>query len=801
MLSVSPPTTHTKPTHSLATPTSTSDFESLRPKWVPNNTVTACTSCEHEFTLFFRRHHCRACGKIFCNKCSEHYSAIPQLGYFKPTRVCNMCVQRCSSHETPPHSTRKPKFPRSPALPSNCSRSFVGRDRKNNLNYSPTTLSLECMKEEPRMVHFSNDIGKSSNNRSSTNSVRLWLPDTTSDACHQCQKPFQRIGSHRRHHCRSCARVFCHDCSSRTVSSTRLSEVVCCNPAKETMERVCRRCYSRIISTDSTFGRLNLTMKHIVLIIKWFDISMLGKMYYLNVQWHGMMSSSTVDSMIWSPFCLAHGLSTTAGTNRYSEKLINNTQPFRSTYLRTIGIQNVKVAMSMLEKESSISCDAARSLMMITATPLKSWVGGTVNKNQDVFEQLIPTLVSTLNKVFIENRSTSRSENRSEINVNVAKICLIAGTLFNCTRLHTHTCKNIILYGGIPVLLSVARDITLLPTKLKKTSTHNVYLMDTLVHTTGALWNIFRCQSKDTTNNNYTVHSSDILTVFGTRIDQFSQFSQHSVVEGRMLQIISNCCGLISCCCYQNIKKSDISALLIAEKSALSSLIRAVSNVYDVVHHRNSNKMYTIQEVERFFRVACSTLRCAMLENKGAKLAMNETKGLSVMMKLLVWEGDHRVPESAGAVICNFTSAGFDSNNTATIQAMLCNLLTHIGTGSLNMSQSWEHCSGAVCNCTSSGIEVHDTTVYTMLFSRIKFLFGMANISRNSLTSLCGAACNLSLIYTNAVYFKQFQHFLKQSIVKNYTSDMTTAVGYVKQTLKNLEFHEKVYEKQQQYRY
>ena len=41
-------------------------------KWVDDNSVTKCYSCSIEFSLLNRRHHCRACGRIFCSNCSNH---------------------------------------------------------------------------------------------------------------------------------------------------------------------------------------------------------------------------------------------------------------------------------------------------------------------------------------------------------------------------------------------------------------------------------------------------------------------------------------------------------------------------------------------------------------------------------------------------------------------------------------------------------------------------------------------------------------------------------------------------------
>ena len=38
-----------------------------------------------------RRHHCRACGEIFCGACANHFAKLPNLGYEYPVRVCIRC--------------------------------------------------------------------------------------------------------------------------------------------------------------------------------------------------------------------------------------------------------------------------------------------------------------------------------------------------------------------------------------------------------------------------------------------------------------------------------------------------------------------------------------------------------------------------------------------------------------------------------------------------------------------------------------------------------------------------------------
>lgn len=62
-----------------------------KPTWIPDNEAAACYHCDVPFTLFNRRHHCRHCGKIFCNECTQNKVAIPRLNAPGDSRVCGEC--------------------------------------------------------------------------------------------------------------------------------------------------------------------------------------------------------------------------------------------------------------------------------------------------------------------------------------------------------------------------------------------------------------------------------------------------------------------------------------------------------------------------------------------------------------------------------------------------------------------------------------------------------------------------------------------------------------------------------------
>jgi len=66
----------------------------LPPIWVPDELVSVCTLCCLQFTIIRRRHHCRNCGQIYCNNCSNHFIPLACYGYDKPVRVCNPCHQQ-----------------------------------------------------------------------------------------------------------------------------------------------------------------------------------------------------------------------------------------------------------------------------------------------------------------------------------------------------------------------------------------------------------------------------------------------------------------------------------------------------------------------------------------------------------------------------------------------------------------------------------------------------------------------------------------------------------------------------------
>ena len=62
---------------------------------VPDMEVTSCTRCQNHFSFFYRRHHCRSCGQIFCHACSDQRLLLEkEYKLMNPQRVCQGCYER-----------------------------------------------------------------------------------------------------------------------------------------------------------------------------------------------------------------------------------------------------------------------------------------------------------------------------------------------------------------------------------------------------------------------------------------------------------------------------------------------------------------------------------------------------------------------------------------------------------------------------------------------------------------------------------------------------------------------------------
>jgi hypothetical protein len=59
-------------------------MEYTLPRWQPDAEVTHCPICGTQFNFWYRKHHCRKCGRVVCASCSPHRITIPRQFIVRP---------------------------------------------------------------------------------------------------------------------------------------------------------------------------------------------------------------------------------------------------------------------------------------------------------------------------------------------------------------------------------------------------------------------------------------------------------------------------------------------------------------------------------------------------------------------------------------------------------------------------------------------------------------------------------------------------------------------------------------------
>ncbi|MEQ2283136.1 Zinc finger FYVE domain-containing protein 9 [Ameca splendens] len=94
-----------------------SSLGEVAPVWVPDSQAPLCMKCDVKFTFTKRRHHCRACGKVFCAACCSLKCKLVYMDR-KEARVCVTChsaLTSVQSTETPASAVNQSPNPNNPA--------------------------------------------------------------------------------------------------------------------------------------------------------------------------------------------------------------------------------------------------------------------------------------------------------------------------------------------------------------------------------------------------------------------------------------------------------------------------------------------------------------------------------------------------------------------------------------------------------------------------------------------------------------------------------------------------------------
>lgn len=116
-----------------------------QPTWVPDSEAPNCMNCQVKFTFTKRRHHCRACGKVFCGVCCNRKCKLQYLE--KEARVCVVCYETIIKA----HAFERMMSPTGSNLKSNhsdeCATIQPLQETQTSSIPSPTTLPISALKQ------------------------------------------------------------------------------------------------------------------------------------------------------------------------------------------------------------------------------------------------------------------------------------------------------------------------------------------------------------------------------------------------------------------------------------------------------------------------------------------------------------------------------------------------------------------------------------------------------------------------------------------------------------------------------
>jgi hypothetical protein len=69
------------------------------PRWQPDAEVSECPICKRPFSFWFRKHHCRKCGRVVCASCSPHRITIPQQYIVSPPMESTDGIHKSTAEE------------------------------------------------------------------------------------------------------------------------------------------------------------------------------------------------------------------------------------------------------------------------------------------------------------------------------------------------------------------------------------------------------------------------------------------------------------------------------------------------------------------------------------------------------------------------------------------------------------------------------------------------------------------------------------------------------------------------------
>jgi hypothetical protein len=559
--------------------------------------------------------------------------------------------------------------------------------------------------------------------------------------------------------------------------------------------RVCRRCFSRIMSCESSFGRHDFSTKHLFAIVAWLGLPAVGRVYTLNVKWHGIMSSRDADEHIWG----GDALRRVQGRSSASAAIANPTalrdiqrnlpsleelasrgivQRNRHAYFFEIGLQNLGTLHRTLSKSGFLGREAARALTQhkfdgfhhlpssfLNVDVVEVGVVGAEQVQVMDGARILPVLVANLGRAYVDCRgviplghpddthldSQERLHNVLD-RIETASYSARALTMV-CGARHAASSrsivKSIVLCGALDELLRIAGRVSRIDMRISQCGpvAWNRYagaVGSLLAQTTGALLNLAALDGKTPTSERSFVSVPEyfdaLLAVFRCRFTTTATVGSVSLEVNAIndvcfLQAATNCCGALAVCCglSHEARASLPGSGIVALLLLLMDKLWVVRNAKTV--HASKRSAAT-----KCLRAACTALRNAMLKSSECSCQQAIQKefcqagGIQTVLRMLVEKSNDRVAEKAAAVLTNATDGSVHARRWIFETDLSC-MLKGIGCGHAPVHSScWEFCAGAIRNLTVGGAMLEDQASHSLCATLLQKIALLCDLMANGAT-------------------------------------------------------------------
>jgi hypothetical protein len=179
------------------------------PIWIPNGFASSCMHCSRNFTLYWRKHHCRACGKIVCSTCSQNSFYLPHLNGERKARACDTCFSQI---------VRESRF----RIDVPSTGALVSRRSGESVDGSQQTLFTPSSTYVAKLYSFTSKLSR-------VNMVEVQvLTQRVSLNCSLCLAPYSllswKVFVLTQHQCRACRRLICAGCCDQTSTCDACSK-------------------------------------------------------------------------------------------------------------------------------------------------------------------------------------------------------------------------------------------------------------------------------------------------------------------------------------------------------------------------------------------------------------------------------------------------------------------------------------------------------------------------------------------------------------------------------------------------